>query len=169
MSEIERTVVATVRKPHGIKGGLKVSLHGIELEDLRDLSTLFVKIESGWQSYEIVGVQGTSTEAILLFKDIKDRETAESLRNAELWANESELPPLEEFEYHVADLEGCDVFDSTGVHYGKVKQVILHAEQDILEVLDNAGHEYLFPFVEQWIEEVDLDQQRIQITPWELR
>ncbi|MCF7800590.1 MAG: ribosome maturation factor RimM [Candidatus Marinimicrobia bacterium] len=169
MTEQKRTLVATVRKPHGVKGGLKVALHGIDLNTLKALDTLFVKTESGWESHQVTMVQGTDTDAILLLAGIDNRESAESLRSTEFYADDDELPQLEEFEFYVEDLIGCDVYDSEGAYFGKVSQVLLNQDQDILEVRLPDDTETLIPFVEEWIEAVDVNALRITVTPWETR
>ena len=169
MAEHTRIIVATVRKPHGVKGGLKASLHGIELIDLHPVKLLFVKNESGWQSFTVTQIQGTDAEPIIYLEGITSREDAETFRGQELWADEDDLPPLEDFEFYVEDLEGCDVYDSEGVYFGKVTQVILNPEQDILEVRDEDGSENLFPFVEEWVESVDLAAKRVTVIPSEMR
>lgn len=169
MTEQKRTLVATVRKPHGVKGGLKVALHGIDLDDLKALNTLFVKTESGWESHQVTTVQGTEADAILLLAGIDTRDSAEFLRSTEFYADDDELPPLEEFEFYVEDLIGCHVYDSEGAYFGKVNQVLLNQDQDILEVRLPAGTETLIPFVDEWIEAVDVNALRITVTPWETR
>lgn len=169
MTEHMRTIVATVRKPHGVNGGLKVNLHGIDLADLKALNTLFVKTESGWEPHAVTLVQGTDADAILSLAEIDSREAAETLRGTEFYADDDDLPPLEEFEFYVEDLVGCDVYDSDGVYFGKVNQVILNPDQDTLEVHLPDGTETLIPFVEEWVEAVDLNAQRITVIPWETR
>lgn len=168
MTELERTVIATVRKPHGIKGGLKVTLHGLDLADLKELKTLFLKTESGWQSYELSQVQGTDADPILTLAGIASREAADLLREQDLYAVEADLPPLEELEFYIEDLEGCEVSDSEGTVFGKVTEILLGNEQDTLVVLNENGVESMFPFVDEWIEAVDIEGRRIVVTPSEI-
>lgn len=169
MTEQERTVIATVRKPHGIKGGLKITPHGVDLTDLKNLKTLFLKTESGWQSYGLTQVQGTDTDPILILDGIQTREDADLLRSQDLWAEETDLPPLEDdLEFYIEDLEGCEVSDSDGKIFGKVTEILLGDEQDTLVVMDENAVETMFPFVDEWIEAVDLEGRRIIVTPSEI-
>ncbi|MCF7797838.1 MAG: ribosome maturation factor RimM [Lentisphaeria bacterium] len=169
MTGHQRTIVATVRKPHGVKGGLKVTLQGIDLDTLKALETLFVKTESGWESYKVTLVQGTETDAILMLAGIDSRESAETLRGTEFYAEEEQLPPLEEFEFYVEDLIGCQVYDSAGTYFGTVNQVLMNPDQETLEVRLPDDTETLIPFVDEWIEAVDVTARRITVTPWETR
>ncbi|HCW75061.1 MAG TPA: 16S rRNA processing protein RimM [Candidatus Marinimicrobia bacterium] len=169
MTELERTIIATVRKPHGVKGSLKVTLHGLELADVKELKTLFLKTDSGWQSYELSLVQGTNSDAILTLGGVDSREAVELLRGQDLYADDADLPPLEELEFYIEDLEGCEVADSEGTIFGKVTEILLGNEQDTLVVLSADGIESMFPFVDEWIEEVDIEGRRIIVTPSEIR
>ncbi|MEB3212790.1 MAG: ribosome maturation factor RimM [Leptolyngbyaceae bacterium] len=71
---------------------------------------------------------------VITLKGITTREQAEQLRNSRLWVPEGDRPPLEEGEFHVADLIGLSVYhQTTGDYIGEVIDV-LSAGNDILEV-----------------------------------
>ncbi|MBF2073325.1 MAG: ribosome maturation factor RimM [Synechococcales cyanobacterium C42_A2020_086] len=96
---------------------------------------------------------------------IETRDQAEALRNCRLLVPEDDRPPLEEGEFHVADLIGLEVFEqATQTHIGTVTDVI-PAGNDLLEVKLLHGPTSLIPFVEAIVPVVDLPQRRIEITP----
>jgi len=71
---------------------------------------------------------------VITIEGVTNRDQAEQLRNARLWVPESDRPPLEEGEFHVADLIGLSVYHhTTGDYIGEVIN-ILPAGHDILEV-----------------------------------
>jgi 16S rRNA processing protein RimM len=71
---------------------------------------------------------------VISLDGIITREQAEQLRNSRLWVPEGDRLPLEEGEFHVADLIGLGVYHhTTGDYIGEVIN-ILPAGHDILEV-----------------------------------
>ncbi|MEM9447211.1 MAG: ribosome maturation factor RimM [Cyanobacteria bacterium P01_E01_bin.6] len=71
---------------------------------------------------------------VITLDGINHRDQAETLRNARLWVPESDRPPLDDGEFHVADLIGLQVYHhTTGQCIGHVKN-ILPAGNDILEI-----------------------------------
>lgn len=107
---------------------------------------------------------------IIQIRGIHDRTAAEALRGSQLLVPDSDRPELEEGEFHVADLIGLAVYQqATQELIGTVNDVI-PAGHDLLSVsrITSEGTEsktILIPFVEAIVPIVDLEQQRIEITP----
>lgn len=102
---------------------------------------------------------------------ITDRDQAETLRDCYLVVPETDRPPLEEDEFHVADLIGLNVFDqATQTLIGTVTDMFA-AGNDLLEVqlttpkAEAKSDKVLIPFVRAIVPVVDLEQKRIEITP----
>jgi len=107
---------------------------------------------------------------VIQLKGICDRTAAEALRDCKLLVPDSDRLELEEGEFHVADLLGLSVYNqSTQELIGTVTDVI-PAGHDLLQVTRSMpegelDQQILIPFVEAIVPIVDLDQQRIEITP----
>ncbi|MGF1495993.1 MAG: ribosome maturation factor RimM [Elainellaceae cyanobacterium] len=130
---------------------------------------------------------------VITLEGISDRAQVEALRGCRLLVPESDRPPLEDGEYHVADLIGLKVYDqASNALIGTVRDV-LSAGNDLLEVelaagltepaegvdtvepsvAQNRGKRaksrkpptVLIPFVEEIVPVVDLQQRRIAIAP----
>lgn len=107
---------------------------------------------------------------VIQIRGINDRTTAEALRGSQLLVPDSDRLELEEGEFHVADLIGLAVYEqATQELIGTVNDVI-PAGHDLLAVskITPEGTEpkvILIPFVEAIVPIVDLEQQRIEITP----
>jgi 16S rRNA processing protein RimM len=102
---------------------------------------------------------------VVRFKDVTDRDQAEALRDCRLLVPKAERPILEEGEFHVADLVGLKVFDQATQGLVGVVTDVLAAGNDLLEVQLETGEKVLVPFVEAIVPIVDVEQQRIEITP----
>lgn len=129
-------------------------------------------------------LQGKNLYVVKL-AEIQTRNQAESLRNYRLLVPASDRLPVEEDEYHVADLINLEVYDQqTGELVGIVKDVF-SAGNDLLEVqltpeligkkvTENqeeteikkvSEKKILIPFVKTIVPIVNINKQRIEINP----
>jgi 16S rRNA processing protein RimM len=102
---------------------------------------------------------------VVQFKGVTDRNQAEALRDCRLMVPKADRPALEEGEFHVADLVGLKVFDQATQMLVGIVTDVLAAGNDLLEVQLPTERKVLIPFVEAIVPIVDLEQQRIEITP----
>ncbi len=102
---------------------------------------------------------------VLQFAGVSDRDQAEQLRDSKILVSKADRPPLEEDEFHIADLVGLPVYDQeTQEQVGWVESII-PAGNDLLEVKQAGGKGVLIPFVKAIVPVVDLQRRRIEITP----
>lgn len=107
---------------------------------------------------------------VVQLEGVSDRDQAEKLKDCKLLVQSGDRPPLAEDEFHVSDLIGLPVFDQANqILIGEVVAVI-PAGNDLLEVrygnsLEGKPETVLIPFVKAIVPIVNLQQQRIEITP----
>jgi len=161
-NEVNRIAVGVVRKPHGIRGGVKVTLYNIDLGWLQNMEQLFVRSGNKWNPMRIQTAQGHADDAIIQFAEIKDRTEAEAYRGAYLYLDKADLPELQENEFFIDDLKGCQVFDEKDDLVGEVKDILTPGAHEVL-VVSGGEDEILIPVVEAWIMTIDLEARRIQV------
>lgn len=147
--------VATVLKPQGIRGEIKVKVLCDDAEDLKDLKRIILD----GAEYGVLGVRGQGDFAYLALKGVFDRNAAELLRGKEIQAYRSDLPELPDGTYYIADLTGCEVLTSSGETVGEVISVS-PARTDIYTLRTPKG-EVSFAAAEGVIEEVDTENKKI--------
>ena len=160
--EVNRTAIGVVRKPHGIKGGLKVTLYSIDLDMLQNLEQLFVNTGGEWRQLTLRNSQGYDDFAILSFNEIPDRTEAESYRDKEIFTLRDDMPKLGGDEFYIDDLIDCEVVDENNKSLGKVTEIINPGAHDVL-LIKQGDSETLVPLVDEWVVEIDLDGRRIQV------
>ena len=101
--------------------------------------------------------------ALVTFEGVASPEEASRLTNCQLCVPRAALPPLDEDEFYISDLIGCQVVDVSGRDRGQVLGCYWNGTQDVLEIRGPDGEETLIPAVEDFLREVDLPGRRIVI------
>jgi len=107
---------------------------------------------------EITGARGRESAKGLVatFPDVDDRDVAEALRGAELFAPRSALPPPKPGEYYWVDLEGLRVVNVEGADFGTVSHLFSTGANDVL--VARGDRERMIPFLEpDYIRSVDFN------------
>lgn len=163
--------VARVGKPHGIRGEVTVEVFTDSPETRFTKGNVF-SVRAGelpatvFEQLTVEKARWNKNILLLKFGEFSDRNTAESLRNCELYAEPEESADDEDSWY--AD----DLIDLT-VHQGsldtpplgEVSGLITGKAQDLLEIRLSDGREVLLPFVEEIVPEIDEERGAIVITP----
>jgi 16S rRNA processing protein RimM len=108
---------------------------------------------------ELAGVRGRegAKGLVATFPGIEDRDAAEALRGAELYAPRSVLPPPRPGEYYWVDLEGLRVLNLDGADFGIVSHLFSTGANDVL--VARGDRERMIPFLEpDYIRSVDFDK-----------
>jgi len=98
----------------------------------------------------------------LKLDDIDSEEAAEYWRGAELLMESESLEKLGTGEYYHFQIEGCEVYETSGKYVGKVKMVESYTANDILS-LDSEQGEILIPMIKSVIESIDIESKKIII------
>jgi 16S rRNA processing protein RimM len=162
--------VATLGKLHGVKGELKLRCTPERVEFLREIAEDAVPVtlrlpESG-DEYEVTftHVRGHESAPIVAIDGIDGREAAEEYRGADVLVARDALPPLDEDEYFLGDLEGCIVHDTaTGERIGAVTRADSLPANVVLTVRLDAGGDLLAPLVTDAVPTVDVAARRIDL------
>ena len=150
--------VGKIVNTFGIKGELKV-LSDSEFVDERFKVNNVLYIDEK-TPLTISGFRIHKGNVLIKVNDIDDINDVEKYKNFDLFINLDELDHLED-GYYLFQLEDLDVYEND-VKIGKVIEVFKPA-QTILRI-ELEEREILVPFVDAFVESVDLTQNRINIT-----
>ena len=160
--------VATVRRPHGVRGELQLAL------DTDRPRAVFRKgrvLQLGDASGRPLGRSLTVERArpikdgiLLKAAELDDRDAAEAVRGRTLLIPAAEAAPAAEDEapYHL--LIGCAVIVA-GEPVGTVQQVLETGGGELLSVRRPDGRELLVPFVKPLVRRMDLERRELEIEP----
>ena len=162
---------------HGVRGWIKVHSDTQPRENILSYPAWWLKGPSGWQETKLIESQNTPKNVLALIEGVRDRDAAEKLRGTEIAIPRTLLPATEAGEYYWTDLIGCDVFDITGVRFGKVARLFETGANDVLEIRDERamdedakrpnGPNILVPWVRpDVVVEVDVAEKKI-VVDWD--
>ena len=100
------------------------------------------------------------------FKGINTVEQAEALRGKVLCIPKDQLPEKDEDEFYYHELMNCKVINQHGEDTGTVSDILETGANLVLRVSKD-GSSYLFPFVNAFVKEINLDDKVIHIEEME--
>ena len=157
---MEFVVLGKIVNTFGIKGELKVQYYTDFVDErFKKDSLVYVgeeKIPFTVKSYRI-----HKGFLMVLFKDNEDINLVEKYKNMYIYKSKDDIKPLKDGEYYFSDLKDLDVYVDN-----ELKGRVIRVEEGIssnylrVEVLDK---QHLVPFIPAFIENVDLENRRIDV------
>ncbi|WP_019008677.1 ribosome maturation factor RimM [Deinococcus aquatilis] len=133
--------------PHGVQGGIKLYVLG-DAGQILSLPRVYVE-GRGW--LRVRRADPLAPGVALQLAGIADREGAEALRGANVYAADADLPELEEGSFYYHDLRGLTLLDAAGTVLGEVSDVMDAGPQDLL-VVQHGGREALLPLQAPYVD-----------------
>ena len=156
-----------ILKPHGLNGEVKVLPYSGESENFKKFKQLYLSPNGGSeQEFKITGKKFQKNQIIAKLDGIDSIEKAEELRGLTVYIDRKDLPSTDNDEYYWFELIGLSVFDIENEKIGRVDSIIDNAAQPIL-VIKNRSDEYMVPFIEKFVKEIDIKNSKIIIEPIE--
>ena len=148
----------------GIKGEVKVYHYSDYKERFEELDQIILSSGKGPdETYDIERVRYSGEMVVLKLKGIDDRNTAEALKDRDVFITEDDLRELPDDTYYLRDLIGMKVVDEGSYgEIGVLKDVIQNSAQDIYVVKRKAGSDVLIPAVKEFIAEIDEEERVIR-------
>jgi 16S rRNA processing protein RimM len=154
-------VVGQVRKPHGVRGEVRVTPY----TELPERFTWLEQVYVGQVNPTPVAIESVRFhhDTILLkLAGYDDRSGAEALRGQWLQVPEEEGIPLEEGEYYLFQLEGFLVYSDQGNLLGRLVEVMETKANNVFVVRGELG-EILLPDIDEVVQEIDIENGRMTV------
>ncbi len=164
MARPKYLLLGRVKKAHGLKGELSIISFAESPLVFKKLKRVFVEFKGEYYEYELENAREHTKFVLLKLKEISNRTEAEKFKGLEIYVAREDLE-IEEDELFQADLIGCKVFLIDGSFLGKIKDIYNYGEQEIWSIVAQNKKEVLFPAVDEFVEEVDIENERIVINP----
>ncbi|MBQ6149142.1 MAG: 16S rRNA processing protein RimM [Oscillospiraceae bacterium] len=163
---MDYVIIGKIINTFGIKGELKIaSCTDFVKERFAKDSTVYVGEE--YLPFTVNSCRSHKGFLLVSFKDHEDINLVEKYKNMFIYKAKKDIPPLKQGEYYFSDLRDLDVYVE-GELVGKVLRVEEGIRNNNLRIRKEEDQkEYLVPFLEVFIENVDLEKKRIDIRKME--
>lgn len=151
--------VGKIVNTHGLKGEVKVIALTDDPKRYNDLD--FVLIDG--VERKIQGCKFQKDRVIVKIEGIDSIEEAEKYKNKYMEIPREYAVPLEEDTYYIADIIGCNVYDTSGKSLGEVYDVIQTKNNDVYWI--RKPKELLIPVLLEIVTDIDIDNRKIIIKP----
>ncbi len=149
---------------HGVRGEVKVYPWADYPQFLEEFDTFYIKKNKmHYQALTAESVRTHKNVVLIQFEGIDNVELARNLIGKVLYLDREEIE-LEEGTYFVADLIGCKVVeDETGREIGEINDVKNLGASDIYYISGTDGKEYMFPAVDEFLVDTDIENKIVRI------
>lgn len=160
-SEPVFVLVGIMRRPHGLRGEILVSIETDFPERIKKGTQLY----AGEDHHQLtVSSRRTHSDGLLLaFEGRTTKESVAEFRNLPLFVPVAELPPLQTGQYYQHQLLGMQVLDEQGELIGALAQILDTGANDVYLIREQSGGELLLPAIRDVIREVDVEHKRMTV------
>jgi 16S rRNA processing protein RimM len=154
--------IGYVIKPHGLKGGVTVSLDADIPNDFSSLETVFLQEAHSLVPYFIESVSLKGNKAFVKFEDVNTPEAAEQISKHSMYLPKTERPKSARGEFYDDEIIGFIVEDVALGKLGPIQDVMTAGPNRLL-ILDYNGQEVLIPINSPFIKSVNKGKKRISV------
>lgn len=155
--------VGVISNTHGIRGEVKVHPTTDDINRFKDLKEIILDTGKEKKDLTITGVKFFKQMVILKFKEFDNINDVERYKGCDLYVTRENAVPLEENEYFIVDLIGCEVITDEEETLGDLIDVMLTGANDVFIVKTKQGKEILLPYIEDCIKSIDIENKTIRV------
>lgn len=152
--------VGKVMDAHGIRGDIYCLVFSGDVSWINKIKKLNLKGNTEIESFDIKKIKPFKRGFIATLEGFNDRNKAEEYKGAELWV-ESDLFVSEDGEaLYLSEILNFELYDEKLGLVGTVQNFSSNTVQDLL-VVEKDGAKFEIPFVEEFVVNMDFENQKI--------
>jgi 16S rRNA processing protein RimM len=149
---------------HGVRGTLRVQPWCDTPQFLCKFKSVYLKENGEYSALKILSSKVHGNIVLMDIDGVNSIESADKLRNKILYISRKDIK-LDNGQYLICDLMGCKVFEKdTDKLLGEISDVSKTGANDVWHI-KSADKEYLIPVIPSVVSSVDIDAEKIIITP----
>lgn len=155
-----------IAAPYGVQGWLKVLPSTAAHDALLAYPEWWLRKRgegAGWQKARLVEGRTHGNTLVAQIAGLDNREVAAGYAGGEVGVPRNALPQAGTDEVYLADLVGLVVVNREGEALGRVGEVQEFGAHPVLRIVDDSGATRLVPFVETYVDAVDVASGRIEV------
>ena len=163
-------IIGRITAVFGVRGWVKVMSYTEQPEKIFDYQPWLVDKHGGQQAIEVAEWKAHGDGLLARLKGIDDRDIAREWCQLDIRIGQEVLPDLQESDYYWHQLQGLVVYSHYGdsiQRLGKVSSMLETGANDVIVVTGDAEsidqNERLIPYAKQYVTNIDLDAQKIDV------
>lgn len=154
--------VARILSTHGLKGEIKVALI-TDFPEERFALNKKLAIKNDPETVLTVRKSRPFKQFWLIqFNEITDINSAEKLIGETLVISEQNQHELPAGSYYYRDILGSNVIDNqSGANLGQITGIETPGANDVWEITEENGNEYLIPYIDQVVKKIDVEHKKV--------
>ena len=158
---VEYFEIGHISNTHGLKGEVKVRPFTSKMKDYEKLKNILIDFNGDLKEYVIESVRYQKDVVLLKLKGIDIIEDAEKIKGKHIKIPREDAKALEEDEYFIADLIGCEVYEDELI--GVVEDVFTAGASDVYVIKRKNKKDLLLPALATVIKKVDVEDRKIYV------
>ena len=161
MEELFR--VGVISNTHGIRGEVKVYPTTDNVRRFDDLKEVILDTGKEQLDLHVTSVKYFKNMVILKFKEFDNINDIIPYKGMDLLVTRENAIPLEDGEYHIADIIGSKVITDEDKILGTLTDVLQTGANDVYVVKTKDGKEVLLPSIEECILDRDIENKIVKV------
>ena len=155
--------IGQISNTHGLKGELKVRPYTENAKRFEKIKRVLIRNkQDGFDEYEVQSVRYQKDIVLLKLKGIDDIDIAENLKTQSLIIPREDAKELEENEFFIADLIGCNVYENNE-KIGELVDIFMAGASDVYVIKRAGKNDLLLPALESIIKNIDVKNKKIDV------
>lgn len=159
---LEYLRIGRITNSHGLRGEVKVVPTSMDVARFDEVRRAFIDLDERLIEVEVASVKYLNKFVVLKFRGYDNIDDILKFKGSDLLVKREDAIELEEGEYFIGDLIGCEVYDDKKI-YGRLKDVLLTGANDVYVVELAEGGELLIPVIEDCILDIDIVAKKIRV------
>jgi 16S rRNA processing protein RimM len=161
----EYITVGRFGRPRGVSGEIYITPATDDPSRFLELNDIIVSGKGRRRRLHLEAVEVTGGRPVAKIEGIDSRDQAAQLTNLSIEIPIDQVRELPEGSYYQFDLVGCQVVDEDGTEYGVIEEILFYPANDVYRIRSERFGEILFPVVDKFVLEVDIDGKRVVVRP----
>lgn len=163
MPEQDWVAWATLGRPHGLRGELRLHLSYPDSPHLEAIDQVRLQFEGRTLDTRIAHVRPGTKAPLIALQGLRFRDEAAAWTGATVLVPATVFDELGDDEFYGYQLEGLTLVDATGTELGTVLEVADFGAGDLLDVRFTDGRNEYVPFMAPWVLDVDVDAGTVRV------
>lgn len=157
-------LIGEIVNTHGVKGEVRIKQITDFIERFDEGSTVYLKDKSNELIPLTIEMSRLHKNLLLVrFEQYQTHDEVEQLKGLTLHITKEQQTELGSNEFYYHEIIGCTVHSTEDEVIGVVDHILAPGANDVWVVKNDAGKEYLIPYIADVVKEVDVENKRIII------